>query len=82
VGSIEPEPKLSMRSIYFPTAQPTTLESEAAILPGERDRPKTIADAFQKHLAFTPDARLVLAGHADRRDRKSTTGLFRNGEPS
>jgi outer membrane protein OmpA-like peptidoglycan-associated protein len=68
VGSIEqPEVKLSMRSVYFPTDRPRTLKSESALLPSEMDTLKTIADAFKQYLSVKPDARLVLAGHADRR---------------
>ncbi|HEY6301718.1 MAG TPA: OmpA family protein [Terriglobales bacterium] len=67
VGSIEPEPTLSMRSVFFPTDQPVRLKSDAALLPSEKDTLKTIADEFKKYLAFKPDARLVLSGHADQR---------------
>lgn len=68
VGSIEqPETKLSMRSVYFPTDRPRSLMSEAALLPSEKDTLKTIAGAFKQYLAVKPDARLVLSGHADRR---------------
>lgn len=68
VGSIEqPEVKLSMRSVYFPTDRPRTVKSEAALLPSEKDTLKTIADAFKQYLSLKPDARLVLSGHADRR---------------
>ncbi|MGA9497983.1 MAG: OmpA family protein [Terriglobales bacterium] len=67
VGSIEPEPALSMRSVYFPTNQPTTLKSEVALLPSEKKRLTSIADAFKKYLVYKPDAHLVLSGHADRR---------------
>ena len=68
VGSIEqPEVKLSMRSVYFPTDRPRALKSEAALLTSEKDTLKTIADAFKKYLSVKPDARLVLSGHADRR---------------
>jgi outer membrane protein OmpA-like peptidoglycan-associated protein len=67
VGSIEPEPTLSMRSLYFPTDQPRTLKSEAALLPSEKDTLKTIAEEFKKYVAYKPDARLVLSGHADQR---------------
>ena len=67
VGSIEPELMLSMRSVYFPTDQPRTRKSAAALLPSEKDALKTIADAYMKYLAVMPDARLVLSGHADRR---------------
>jgi outer membrane protein OmpA-like peptidoglycan-associated protein len=67
VGSIEPEPTVSMRSVYFPTDQPRTLKSEAALLPSEKDALTAIADSFKKYLADKPDAHLVLSGHADRR---------------
>ena len=68
VGSIEqPEPKLTMRSVYFPTDKPKTLRSEAALLPTERDELKSIADAFKTLLSVKPDARLLLSGHADKR---------------
>ncbi|HWY58603.1 MAG TPA: OmpA family protein [Terriglobales bacterium] len=67
VGSIEPEPTLSMRSVYFPTDRPRTLKSEDALLPSETDTLKTIAVEFKKYIAFKPDARLVLSGHADQR---------------
>jgi outer membrane protein OmpA-like peptidoglycan-associated protein len=67
VGSIEPEIKLSMRSVYFPTDRPRSTKSEAALLPSEMDTLKGIADEFVKYLADKPDAHLVLSGHADRR---------------
>jgi outer membrane protein OmpA-like peptidoglycan-associated protein len=67
VGLIEPEPTLSMRSVYFPTDRPRTLKSEAALLPSEKETLTKIANEFRKYLAYKPDARLVLSGHADRR---------------
>ena len=68
VGSIEqPEVKLSMRSIYFPTDRPRSTKSQAALLPSEMDTLKSIAETFAKYLAVKPDAHLVLSGHADRR---------------
>jgi len=68
VGSIEqPEIKLTMRSVYFPTNKPRTLKSEAALLPSEREELKSIADAFKTLLTAKPDAHLVLSGHADKR---------------
>ncbi len=68
VGSIEqPEIKLSMRSVYFPTDRPRSTKSEAALLPSEMDTLKSIADTFTKYLAVKPDAHLVLSGHSDRR---------------
>ena len=70
VGSIEPG-ALSMRSVYFPTDRPRTVKSEAALLSSEKGELKTIAEEFKKYLAFKPDARLMLSGHADRRGPES-----------
>ena len=68
VGSIEqPEIKLSMRSVYFPTDRPRSIKTEAALLPSEMETLKGIADTFAKYLAAKPDAHLVLSGHADQR---------------
>jgi outer membrane protein OmpA-like peptidoglycan-associated protein len=67
VGSIEPEPQVSMRSIYFPTDRPRTAVSESALLPSERDTLLSVAETFKKYLEYKPDARLALAGHADER---------------
>jgi len=68
VGSIEqPEIKLSMRSVYFPTDRPRTIKTYAALLPSEQDTLKSLADAFKRYLATKSDARLVLSGYADKR---------------
>ncbi|HXZ41216.1 MAG TPA: OmpA family protein [Terriglobales bacterium] len=68
VGSIEqPEVKLSMRSVYFPTDQPRTVKSEKALLPSEQETLTSIAAAFKQYLTVHPDAHLILAGHADKR---------------
>jgi outer membrane protein OmpA-like peptidoglycan-associated protein len=68
VGSIEqPEIKLSMRSVYFPTDRPRTIKTYAALLPSEQDTLKSLADAFKQYLATKSDARLVLSGYADKR---------------
>lgn len=70
VGTIEPG-ALIMRSVYFPTDRPGTLKSEAGLLPSEQDELRTIAEEFKKYLPFKADARLILAGHADRRGPES-----------
>jgi len=70
VGTIEPG-ALIMRSVYFATDRPKTIKSEAGLLPSEQDEIKTIAEEFKKYLAFKSDARLILAGHADRRGPES-----------
>ena len=70
VGTIEPG-ALAMRSVYFPTDLPRNLKSEAGLLPSEQEELKSIAQEFKKYLAYKADARLILAGHADRRGADS-----------
>jgi len=67
VETIVPPETLSMRSVYFPTDQPRSIKSEAALLASEKESLKSIADAFKQYLAVKPDARLILSGHADKR---------------
>jgi outer membrane protein OmpA-like peptidoglycan-associated protein len=67
VGSIEPDIKVSMRSVYFPTDRPRSVKTTAALLPSEQETLKSIADDFKKLLAYKPDSHLVLSGHADKR---------------
>jgi outer membrane protein OmpA-like peptidoglycan-associated protein len=68
VGSIEqPETKLTMRSVYFPTNRPRSTKRETALLPSERESLTAIAEAFKTYLTAKPDAKLTLSGHADKR---------------
>jgi outer membrane protein OmpA-like peptidoglycan-associated protein len=67
VGSIDPDIKLSTRSVYFPTDRPRTIKTYAALLPSEQEALKSVAATFQKILTYKPDAHLVLSGHADKR---------------
>ena len=67
VETAVPPEKLSMRSVYFPTDQPRSMKSQAALLPSEEETLKSIAEAFKQYLAVKPDAHLVLSGHADER---------------
>jgi len=67
VGSIEPDIKVSMRSVYFPTDRPRSIKTTAALLPSEQETLKSIAEDFKKLLANKPDSHLVLSGHADKR---------------
>ena len=67
VGSIDPDIKLSTRSVYFPTDRPRTIKTYAALLPSEQTALKSVAASFQKILTYKPDAHLVLSGHADKR---------------
>jgi len=75
VGAIEPG-ALAMRSVYFPTDQPTNLKSDAGLLPSEQEELKTVAEEFKKYLTYKSDARLILAGHADRRGPGSYNQLL------
>ena len=84
VGSIEqPEIKLAMRSVYFPTDRPRSVKSEAALLPSEKETLKSFADAFKQYLAvqagcstdFSPDTPISV-------DRRPTTSLSPKGVPS
>jgi len=75
VGAIEPG-ALAMRSVYFPTDVPTNLKSDAGLLPSEQEELKTVAEEFKKYLAYKSDARLILAGHADRRGPDSYNQLL------
>jgi outer membrane protein OmpA-like peptidoglycan-associated protein len=75
IGTIEPG-ALAMRSVYFPTDLPRTLKSEAGLLPSEQEELKGIAQEFKKYLAYKSDARLTLAGHADRRGTASYNQLL------
>ena len=66
-GSIkQPEVALAMRSIYFSTDKPKVRGSEG-LAASQQQTLKTLAGAFNTYVADHPDARLVLAGHADRR---------------
>ena len=75
VGTIEPG-ALAMRSVYFPTNLPTNLKSDAGLLPSEQEELKTVAEEFKKYLAYQSDARMILAGHADRRGPDSYNQLL------
>lgn len=61
------ETRLSLHSIYFPTAQPTVANPNGGLLPSQQRTLTTLAEDFTKYLAFRPDAHLILQGHADPR---------------
>jgi peptidoglycan-associated lipoprotein len=75
VGSIEPG-ALAMRSVYFETDRPGKGNSEAALLPTERQTLETIATEFKKYLTYKPDATLMLSGYADRRGPRTYNQLL------
>ena len=61
------ETRLSLHSIYFPTAQPTEANPNAGLLPSQQNTLTTLATDFAKYLSFRPGAHLILQGHADPR---------------
>ena len=61
------EQRLSLHSIYFPTAQPTVQNPNGGLLPSQEQTLTTLASDFKKYLEFKPEAHLILQGHADPR---------------
>ena len=62
------EQRLSLHSIYFPTAQPTENSPiTSGLLASQKTTLLALAGDFKKYLAFKPDAHLILQGHADPR---------------
>jgi outer membrane protein OmpA-like peptidoglycan-associated protein len=59
------EARLSLHSVYFPTAMPPVRDPNAGLLPGQQRILATLAADFKKYLEAKPDAHLVLQGHAD-----------------
>jgi outer membrane protein OmpA-like peptidoglycan-associated protein len=63
----KPPPTLTLRSVYFATAQPTPKNPNAGLVKSQQDTLKGIATEFNQYLAVKPDATLVLEAHADPR---------------
>lgn len=62
------EQRLSLHSIYFPTAQPTENSPiTSGLLASQKTTLLALAGDFKKYLAYKPDAHLILQGHADPR---------------
>jgi outer membrane protein OmpA-like peptidoglycan-associated protein len=62
------EQRLSLHSIYFPTAQPLPNSPvTTGLLASQKTTLLALAGDFKKYLAFKPDAHLILQGHADPR---------------
>ena len=61
------EQRLSLHSIYFPTAQPTIPNPNGGLLASQQNTLVTLASDFKKYLTYKPDAHLILQGHADPR---------------
>lgn len=66
----ELEAKLSLRDVYFPTAQPTVAKPNGGLLASQEKTLAELASDFTKYIALKPDAHLILTGHADIRGSK------------
>ncbi len=61
------EERLSLHSIYFPTARPSASNPDGGLVQSQQEVLKTLASDFLKYVAYKPEAHLILAGHADAR---------------
>jgi outer membrane protein OmpA-like peptidoglycan-associated protein len=61
------EQRLSLHSIYFPTAQPSPAKPKGGLVKSQQQTLIDLAADFKKYLESKPDARLILEGHADPR---------------
>jgi outer membrane protein OmpA-like peptidoglycan-associated protein len=61
------EARLAIRSIYFPTALPSTGRPTVGLVESQQKTLTSLANDFKEYLALKPDAHLVLEGHADHR---------------
>jgi len=64
------EARLAIRSIYFPTALPTTGKPDVGLVASQEKTLSSLAGDFKEYLKSKPDAHLVLEGHADPRGTK------------
>jgi len=61
------EARLSLHSIYFATARPTTDNPQGGLVDSQAEILKTLAQDYKNYLKYKPDAHLILGGHADPR---------------
>ena len=61
------EARLAIRSIYFPTALPSTGKPNMGLVESQQRTLTSLANDFKEYLGSRPDAHLILEGHADRR---------------
>jgi outer membrane protein OmpA-like peptidoglycan-associated protein/opacity protein-like surface antigen len=66
----ELEAKLSLRDVYFPTAQPTVAKPNGGLLASQQKTLDALASDFARYLTLKPQAHLILEGHADIRGSK------------
>jgi len=63
----ELETRLALHSIYFQTARPTATDPNGGLLDSQEKILRTLAADFVNYLKYSPDAHLILGGHADSR---------------
>jgi outer membrane protein OmpA-like peptidoglycan-associated protein len=61
------EVKLSLNSIYFPTALPKKGDLKGGLVASQQARLNELASNFKQYLGFRPEAHLILQAHADKR---------------
>jgi outer membrane protein OmpA-like peptidoglycan-associated protein len=66
----ELEQRLSLHSIFFPTAQPTAKNPNGGLLASQQRTLLATANDFKKYLTYKPGESLHLLGHADPRGSK------------
>jgi outer membrane protein OmpA-like peptidoglycan-associated protein len=59
--------KLPGNGVYFPTDLPTKRRPEGGLVTSQQQELEQLASIFKQYLQFSPDAHLILEGHADRR---------------
>ncbi len=64
---VELETRLSLHSIYFATARPTEANPTGGLVESQEQILVKLAADFTRYLTFSPDAHLILGGHADPR---------------
>jgi outer membrane protein OmpA-like peptidoglycan-associated protein len=73
---VQLEVRLSLHSIYFPTAQPTVKNPAGGLLASQQRTLVMLAGDFKKYLAYKPDAHLILQGHTDPRGAEDYNKLL------
>jgi len=63
----KPPPSLTLRSVYFATAEPTEKNLNAGLVKSQQEILQGIASEFKNYLAVKSDATLILEAHADPR---------------
>jgi outer membrane protein OmpA-like peptidoglycan-associated protein len=73
---VELETRLSLHSIYFPTARPSIANPNGGLVGSQEKILVVLAEDFKRYLTFRPDAHLILGGHADHRGSEEYNKLL------